>query len=58
MAYQCQEIASDNTCILWVQGFSWSDLAITGTQASQIIIAVASYYLTMWLLQKLRQKIF
>ncbi|OBS04261.1 hypothetical protein BAX55_18685 [Acinetobacter baumannii] len=58
MAYQCKTIDNTtNQCLAWVEGFSWSDLAITPTQASQIIIAIAGYYFLMWLLKKLRRTV-
>lgn len=58
MAYQCKTIDNaTNQCLAWVEGFSWSDLAITPTQAAQIIIAIAGYYFVMWLLKKLRSTV-
>ncbi len=44
----------NESCTFLIDGFNISDLAITGTQASQIIIAIASYFLVMWLLRQLR----
>lgn len=52
--YVCTQIdKATNNCLSWLD-LNTSMLAITGWQASMIITAIASYYLTMWLLKKSR----
>ncbi len=55
--YVCLQIdETTNQCQNWFD-LNSSIFAITGLQASLIITAIAGYYLTMWLLKKLRTSV-
>lgn len=55
--YVCLQIEeTTNQCQNWFD-LNSSIFAITGSQASLIITAIAGYYLTMWLLNKSRKSV-
>ena len=54
MAYLCNSFDEVAQVATDCKVFELNSFAITGTQASLIIAAVASYFLTMWLLKRLR----
>lgn len=54
MAWLCNSYDSATQLATDCQVFDINSFAITGTQASLIITAIAGYFLTMWLLRRLR----
>ncbi len=55
--YVCTQLDKpSNTCMAWLD-LNTTMFAITGWEASLIITAISSYYLTMWLLKNLRYSV-
>lgn len=53
------EINGSKICAEYVEYNPWyMDLALTRTQAQEIAIAIASFFVTMFILRELRKRLF